>query len=125
MNCICYTLNYHHDIIVLLTYATLLITMTLYINRFLPDKAIDLVDEAAAKLNIEVTSKPQEIDELDRKLIQLQMERLSIARDEAGKSVIHSDVKWSDRCVQCMYVICSVVYILYAVIDCVIVECVL
>ena len=53
-------------------------------ERFLPDKAIDLVDEAAAKLNIEVTSKPQEIDELDRKLIQLQMERLSIARDEAG-----------------------------------------
>ena len=43
-------------------------------ERFLPDKAIDLVDEAAAKLNIEVTSKPQAIDELDRKIIQLQME---------------------------------------------------
>ena len=53
-------------------------------ERFLPDKAIDLVDEAAAKLNIEVTSKPQAIDELDRKIIQLQMERLSLARDEAG-----------------------------------------
>jgi len=53
-------------------------------DRFLPDKAIDLVDEAAAKLKIEVSSKPQAIDELDRKLIQLQMERLSIARDEAG-----------------------------------------
>jgi ATP-dependent Clp protease ATP-binding subunit ClpB len=51
-------------------------------ERFLPDKAIDLVDEAAAKLNIEITSKPQAIDELDRKIIQLQMERLSIARDE-------------------------------------------
>ena len=51
-------------------------------DRFLPDKAIDLVDEAAAKLNIEVTSKPQAIDELDRKIIQLQMERLSMARDE-------------------------------------------
>lgn len=51
-------------------------------DRFLPDKAIDLVDEAAAKLNIEVTSKPQDIDELDRKILQLQMERLSVARDE-------------------------------------------
>jgi ATP-dependent Clp protease ATP-binding subunit ClpB len=53
-------------------------------ERFLPDKAIDLVDEAAAKLKISVTSKPEEMDEMDRKLIQLQMERLSIARDEAG-----------------------------------------
>lgn len=50
-------------------------------ERFLPDKAIDLVDEAAAKLNIEVTSKPQEVDEIDRRLIQLEMERMSIARD--------------------------------------------
>jgi ATP-dependent Clp protease ATP-binding subunit ClpB len=50
-------------------------------ERFLPDKAIDLVDEAAAKLKIDLTSKPEAIDELDRKLIQLQMERLSIARD--------------------------------------------
>ena len=55
-------------------------------ERFLPDKAIDLVDEAAAKLNIEVTSKPQNIDELDRRIIQLQMERLSIARDEVEGS---------------------------------------
>jgi ATP-dependent Clp protease ATP-binding subunit ClpB len=50
-------------------------------ERFLPDKAIDLMDEAAAKLNIEITSKPQVVDEIDRKLIQLQMERMSIARD--------------------------------------------
>ena len=42
-------------------------------ERFLPDKAIDLVDEAAAKLKIEVSSKPQELDELSRKLLQLQM----------------------------------------------------
>ena len=42
-------------------------------ERFLPDKAIDLVDEAAARLKIEVTSKPQELDELDRRIIQLQM----------------------------------------------------
>jgi ATP-dependent Clp protease ATP-binding subunit ClpB len=51
-------------------------------ERFLPDKAIDLVDEAAAKLKIEVTSKPEVLDELDRKIVQLQMERLSIARDD-------------------------------------------
>lgn len=51
-------------------------------ERFLPDKAIDLVDEAAAKLKIEITSKPEALDELDRKIIQLQMERLSVARDE-------------------------------------------
>lgn len=50
-------------------------------DRFLPDKAIDLVDEAAAKLNIEVSSKPQAIDDMDRKIIQLEMERMSIARD--------------------------------------------
>jgi ATP-dependent Clp protease ATP-binding subunit ClpB len=42
-------------------------------ERFLPDKAIDLVDEAAAKLKIEISSKPQELDDLYRKLIQLQM----------------------------------------------------
>jgi len=52
-------------------------------ERFLPDKAIDLVDEAAAKLKIEVSSKPEVVDELDRKIIQLQMERLSVARDDA------------------------------------------
>eukprot|EP01035_Chromulina_nebulosa_P018228 gene18228-23897_t len=55
-------------------------------ERFLPDKAIDLVDEAAAKLNIEVTSKPQAIDDLDRRIIQLQMERLSISRDDPNSS---------------------------------------
>ena len=76
----------HHG--VRITDAALVAAATLshrYIpERFLPDKAIDLVDEAAAKLNIEVTSKPEAIDVLDRKIIQLQMERLSIARDDAG-----------------------------------------
>lgn len=56
-------------------------------ERFLPDKAIDLVDEAAARLNIEITSKPQAIDELDRRIIQLQMERLSVGRDEEEGSL--------------------------------------
>eukprot|EP00596_Hydrurales_sp_CCMP1899_P000317 CAMPEP_0119044926 /NCGR_PEP_ID=MMETSP1177-20130426/35757_1 /TAXON_ID=2985 /ORGANISM="Ochromonas sp, Strain CCMP1899" /LENGTH=930 /DNA_ID=CAMNT_0007015845 /DNA_START=219 /DNA_END=3011 /DNA_ORIENTATION=- len=78
----------HHG--VRITDASLVAAATLshrYISeRFLPDKAIDLVDEAAAKLNIELTSKPQAIDDLDRRIIQLQMERLSIARDEVEGS---------------------------------------
>ncbi len=55
-------------------------------DRFLPDKAIDLVDEAAAKLNIEVTSKPQVIDEVDRRILQLEMERLSLSKEERKDS---------------------------------------
>jgi ATP-dependent Clp protease ATP-binding subunit ClpB len=51
-------------------------------DRFLPDKAIDLVDEAAAKLKMEITSKPIELDEIDRRLMQLQMERLSLKKEE-------------------------------------------
>jgi ATP-dependent Clp protease ATP-binding subunit ClpB len=51
-------------------------------DRFLPDKAIDLVDEAAAKLNIEVTSKPTVIDEVDRRILQLEMEKLSLAKED-------------------------------------------
>ena len=50
-------------------------------DRFLPDKAIDLVDEAAAKLKMEITSKPEELDEVDRKIVQLEMERLSLQKD--------------------------------------------
>ncbi|XP_077221851.1 casein lytic proteinase B4 [Tasmannia lanceolata] len=50
-------------------------------ERFLPDKAIDLVDEAAAKLKIEVTSKPTELDEIDRAVLKLEMEKLSLKND--------------------------------------------
>lgn len=53
-------------------------------GRFLPDKAIDLIDEAAAKLKMEATSKPQALDELDRKVLQLEMERLSISRENGS-----------------------------------------
>ena len=49
-------------------------------DRFLPDKAIDLVDEAAAKLKMEITSKPLALDEIDRKVLQLEMERLSLSK---------------------------------------------
>ncbi len=53
-----------------------------YINdRFLPDKAIDLVDESAARLKMEITSKPEAIDEIDRKILQLEMEKLSLGRE--------------------------------------------
>jgi ATP-dependent Clp protease ATP-binding subunit ClpB len=55
---------------------------TRYISdRFLPDKAIDLVDEAAAKLKMEITSKPEELDEADRKILQLEMEKLSLQKE--------------------------------------------
>ncbi|KFG39174.1 putative ATP-dependent Clp protease, Hsp 100, ATP-binding subunit ClpB [Toxoplasma gondii GAB2-2007-GAL-DOM2] len=53
-------------------------------DRFLPDKAIDLIDEAASKIKIEVTSKPTRLDEIDRKLMQLEMEKISIVSDMKG-----------------------------------------
>ena len=59
-----------------------------YINdRFLPDKAIDLMDEAASKIKMEVDSKPSELDELDRRIIQLKIEReaLKKEKDDASK----------------------------------------
>ncbi len=51
-------------------------------DRFLPDKAIDLVDEAAAKLKMEITSKPTELESIDRRLMQLQMEKLSLEGED-------------------------------------------
>ena len=51
-------------------------------SRFLPDKAIDLIDEAAAKLRLEMNSVPEEIDELDRKVRQLEIEREAIRREK-------------------------------------------
>ncbi|MEO0802885.1 MAG: ATP-dependent chaperone ClpB [Cyanobacteria bacterium J06642_2] len=55
-------------------------------DRFLPDKAIDLVDEAAARLKMEITSKPEELDEIDRKILQLEMERLSLTKESDAAS---------------------------------------
>ncbi|ELR97515.1 ATP-dependent chaperone ClpB [Gloeocapsa sp. PCC 73106] len=55
-------------------------------DRFLPDKAIDLVDEAAAQLKMEITSKPVELEDIDRRLMQLQMEKLSLAGEEKRPS---------------------------------------
>jgi ATP-dependent Clp protease ATP-binding subunit ClpB len=50
-------------------------------DRFLPDKAIDLVDESAAKLKMEITSKPEQLDEVDRKILQMEMEKLSLQKE--------------------------------------------
>jgi len=51
-------------------------------DRFLPDKAIDLMDEAASKLRLEINSKPEELDDLDRKIAQLEIEQEAIKREE-------------------------------------------
>ena len=56
-------------------------------NRFLPDKAIDLMDEAASRIRMEVESKPEELETLDRRIMQLQIEEMALAKekDEASK----------------------------------------
>lgn len=54
-------------------------------NRFLPDKAIDLIDEAAAKLRMEINSSPEEIDEVERRLRQLEIERAAIRKEKDKK----------------------------------------
>ncbi|MGB5609410.1 ATP-dependent chaperone ClpB [Eudoraea sp.] len=63
-------------------------------NRFLPDKAIDLMDEAAAKLRMEINSKPEELDVLDRKIMQLEIEIEAIKRedDHAKLKVLNVDL---------------------------------
>ena len=56
-------------------------------DRFLPDKAIDLVDEACATLKVELESMPQELDELQREILQLQIEKTSLAKEEDKKAI--------------------------------------
>jgi ATP-dependent Clp protease ATP-binding subunit ClpB len=68
-------------------------------DRFLPDKAIDLIDEAASRLRMEVDSKPEAIDELDRRIIQLKIEREALKRetDKASKDrLLKLDVELRD-----------------------------
>ncbi|MEB3885631.1 ATP-dependent chaperone ClpB [Lyngbya sp. CCY1209] len=55
-------------------------------DRFLPDKAIDLVDEAAAQLKMEITSKPVELEQIERRLMQLEMEKLSVEGESQGNA---------------------------------------
>jgi len=63
-------------------------------NRFLPDKAIDLMDEAASKMRMEINSKPEELDVLDRKIMQLEIEIEAIKRekDESKLKALHADL---------------------------------
>lgn len=63
-------------------------------NRFLPDKAIDLIDEAASKLRMEINSKPEELDVLDRKIMQLEIEIEAIKRenDESKMKILMMDL---------------------------------
>ncbi len=63
-------------------------------NRFLPDKAIDLIDEAASKLRMEINSKPEELDVLDRKIMQLEIEIEAIKRenDKAKLKLLNADL---------------------------------
>ena len=51
-------------------------------DRFLPDKAIDLIDEAAARIRMQMESKPQALDDVDRRIMQLEIDRVSVARDQ-------------------------------------------
>ncbi len=60
-------------------------------DRFLPDKAIDLVDEACATLKVEMESMPQELDELERKILQLQIEKTSLQKETDKKAIERRD----------------------------------
>src|SRR5207344_2686550 len=64
-------------------------------DRFLPDKAIDLMDEAASRLRMQVDSKPEAIDELDRRIVQLKIEReaLKKEKDKASRDRLERLVK--------------------------------
>jgi ATP-dependent Clp protease ATP-binding subunit ClpB len=78
----------HHKVDI--TDAALIAAATLserYIaDRFLPDKAIDLVDEAASRVSIELTTVPTEIDEVDRRIMQLEIERVAVEKDETASA---------------------------------------
>ena len=56
-------------------------------DRFLPDKAIDLVDEAASKLRMEIDSMPAELDELKRRIMQLEIEREALRKEKDKASI--------------------------------------
>src|SRR5205814_2628393 len=60
-------------------------------DRFLPDKAIDLVDEAASRLRIEIDSMPQEIDEVERRVMQLEIERTALKKEKDPTAVERRD----------------------------------
>ena len=65
-------------------------------NRFLPDKAIDLMDEAAAKLRMEINSKPEELDTLDRKIRQIEIELVAIKREKDQEKIKKLNLELSE-----------------------------
>lgn len=65
-------------------------------DRFLPDKAIDLIDEAAAKLRMEINSKPEELDVLDRKVMQFEIELEAIKREKDQNKIAHIKKELAD-----------------------------
>src|SRR3989442_13287929 len=65
-------------------------------DRFLPDKAIDLIDEAAARLRIAIDSLPQEIDEVERKIVQLEIERQALAKEKDKASKERRGKMWEE-----------------------------
>jgi ATP-dependent Clp protease ATP-binding subunit ClpB len=89
----------HHKVEI--TDAALIAAATLserYIaDRFLPDKAIDLVDEAASRVSIELTTVPTEIDEVERRVMQLEIEKVAVEKDEtAGERLAEIDRELAD-----------------------------
>jgi len=65
-------------------------------DRYLPDKAIDLMDEAASKLRMEINSKPEELDKLDRKIMQLEIELAAIKREKDKKKISEIEKELAD-----------------------------
>ena len=65
-------------------------------NRFLPDKAIDLMDEAASKLRMEINSKPEELDTLDRKICQIEIELVAIKREKDQEKIKKLNLELSE-----------------------------
>ena len=66
-------------------------------DRFLPDKAIDLIDEAAAKLKMEITSKPSELEDIDRRIMQLEMEKVSLTGESQRSGILTVDKGSKER----------------------------
>ena len=66
-------------------------------DRFLPDKAIDLIDEAAAKLKMEITSKPSELEDIDRRIMQLEMEKVSLTGESQRPGMLTIDKAAKER----------------------------
>ena len=68
-------------------------------DRFLPDKAIDLIDESAAKLRLEMNSMPEELDQLERQIRQLEIEREAIKRENDDEKLRAAECRnWQPEC---------------------------